>query len=889
MDENDAYDRVAASYGKPDTRTQLPRAPLTPTTGVQRRSSRVTRCTDSPPPPSTGEGAHPAHDLAAQFARMDCNEDDTREKGALEIRPDSSIDSPASLGASVSSVNSEQEVLAVSDRVTDLLLAIQDISILLFEIQELRHAASMSSIPPGDASVSPPAKEIDQLLSQLEAKLEAVNTQHIAVEAQVTKALETESDDPRGERDVLRQKWADAATDWESVQTDAEQLTAELKEDKWLVVFRTVSQQAEDMQQSLEKALGQCALFVSDTRPQRVGAASSSHLIVADPEAGAASGMSSAKRQHLLATCSSLSRSLEAKVRYYSPACERVLAILGKGIADRSTTNGEVIRRFGEMKARWKAVRQGIDLVAADLAQLEESLTGSLGTPSASTSGLMSPPRQPHTRGPRSPFRRSANSAVGEASPSSPASSPSLRIDDSPTKQRSPKPTPPRPPKSLKRFVSDPYSASASPDTDAYADAPTPLVAITPGPVAHRRSLSALSASAGPSATPASRSTRRQSLRPVSPLPPNPIIPDRPRWNSSVRSSGAADSNGMTTIPTSSRASRSGRSSAIGLTRPSSRMSLGSSMGPSGGRPPSPAFSEAFSATGGRERPGTPSRIPRPSSRRSSVYGSAIDRAVSPTPGTGPRPAASSRYSLSRSVGPGTHSSPSRPTRVLSGGARTPSRPISPAMSNASSTGYRRGGATPEPSLMTQAQRIAGGPRSSAAPASASHPPPVPRVPSSYRRESLTVATPLATPSRRLSARPPSAIGSYGLDRPVTPLPGSVDAAAAATEYVSNAHDPLDVAVGATGNSLPVLLDIRRVDPHLTRAHAAQVELFQAKYSFGHPTRAAVADSRKAAMCKLVDRVGARAQKGEKKVLVRVGGGWQDLEVYLLSLIANNC
>lgn len=132
-------------------------------------------------------------------------------------------------------------------------------------------------------------------------------------------------------------------------------------------------------------------------------------------------------------------------------------------------------------------------------------------------------------------------------------------------------------------------------------------------------------------------------------------------------------------------------------------------------------------------------------------------------------------------------------------------------------------------------------------------------------------------------------MGSYGLDRPVTPLPGSMDAAAAATEYVSNAYDPLDVAVGAIGNSLPVLLDIRRVDPHLTRAHAAQVELFQAKYSFGHPTRAAVADSRKAVMCKLVDRVGARAQKGEKKVLVRVGGGWQDLEVYLLSLIANNC
>ncbi|POY73271.1 hypothetical protein BMF94_3605 [Rhodotorula taiwanensis] len=187
-------------------------------------------------------------------------------------------------------------------------------------------------------------------------------------------------------------------------------------------------------------------------------------------------------------------------------------------------------------------------------------------------------------------------------------------------------------------------------------------------------------------------------------------------------------------------------------------------------------------------------------------------------------------------------------------------------MSNASS-GYRVRGTPPEPSLMAQTQRIAG-PRTS----TTAGPPPVPRMPSSYRRESMT-ANGLMSPPRVMSARPPSSAGHHALDRSMTPLPSRT----APSEYLPNQHDPLDIAVAEVANSMPVLLDVVRVDAPLTRAQAGQMELFQAKYSFGHPARA-MADSRKAVMCKLVDRVGARARKGEKKVLVRIGGGWQELE-----------
>ncbi|POY73272.1 hypothetical protein BMF94_3606 [Rhodotorula taiwanensis] len=388
----------------------------------------------------------------------------------------------SSLSSSVSSVTSEQAILSISSKVTDLLMAIQEISTVLFEVQELRHSATIDAQGSADGC----GEEIDEMLGQLATKLDAVGTLYAQVDEEVSRTLDTPAENPGGEISFLRQKWADAASDWDGVQADAEQLTEELKEDKWLVVFRTVSQQADDMQQSLEKALTQCALFMSDVEPQL--------------SAGGVA-LSDAKRQHLLATCSALHRSLDAKVKYYSPACERALTILGKGIADRSTKNGEALRRLGEMKTSWAAVQQRIELVDADLASLEHRLTSaSVEPPStgqrrlSSIGATLSPPRQRQTHVDASPTRRQPHAdrhpGLGPMSLHAP-----ILGTVSPPQSRSPKATPPRPPKSLKRYVSDSHASHS-----ASGDKHTPLIAITPRPVAHRRSLSALAGRAGPAA-----------------------------------------------------------------------------------------------------------------------------------------------------------------------------------------------------------------------------------------------------------------------------------------------------------------------------------------------------------------------------------------------------
>jgi hypothetical protein len=61
-----------------------------------------------------------------------------------------------------------------------------------------------------------------------------------------------------GEEAALRRKHAALLADWEAVEKEAEMLREELKEDKWLAVFRTVTEQADGMMASLEKAVNRC-------------------------------------------------------------------------------------------------------------------------------------------------------------------------------------------------------------------------------------------------------------------------------------------------------------------------------------------------------------------------------------------------------------------------------------------------------------------------------------------------------------------------------------------------------------------------------------------------------------------------------------------------------
>jgi Yeast cortical protein KAR9 len=112
---------------------------------------------------------------------------------------------------------------------------------------------------------------IDEALMALDERLESAARGVKVVNDSIEPVLQTSStptteastEEPT-EHDLLVRKHATFLAEWESVQEESEVLREELKEDRWLTVFRTVTDQADGMMSSLEKAINRCQ--VSSTR-----------------------------------------------------------------------------------------------------------------------------------------------------------------------------------------------------------------------------------------------------------------------------------------------------------------------------------------------------------------------------------------------------------------------------------------------------------------------------------------------------------------------------------------------------------------------------------------------------------------------------------------------
>ncbi|GLB41939.1 putative yeast cortical protein KAR9 [Lyophyllum shimeji] len=155
------------------------------------------------------------------------------------------------------------------------------------------------------------------------------------------------------------------------------------------------------------------------------------------------------------------------------------------------------------------------------------------------------------------------------------------------------------------------------------------------------------------------------------------------------------------------------------------------------------------------------------------------------------------------------------------------------------------------------------------------------QVPVFHGASGRTTARPLNTqklppssfrdsPASRAPSRPGSRAGAYtpSMDNP--PM----------HEYVpGNPKDPLDVEVAEIVNSIAHGLLIERVDPPL-RKIPKEGEEIKAQYAFSNSL------SRKVVTCRLTTLMRPGKAAGDattKKVMCRVGGGWQDLSHYVLN------
>ncbi|KAK5083562.1 hypothetical protein LTR05_006065 [Lithohypha guttulata] len=129
---------------------------------------------------------------------------------------------------------------------------------------------------------------------------------------------------------------------WQQLSEEAERLRQELSEDRWVVVFRNAGKQAHKMAESVERSV------------TKVQDALQAGYARSNP-----------------ATLAKRVESFEAKKMHYMPAIMRVLTIIQKGLKDRLTVNGEILRLNKELGARMRDLEDRI----RELATLLEPVT----------------------------------------------------------------------------------------------------------------------------------------------------------------------------------------------------------------------------------------------------------------------------------------------------------------------------------------------------------------------------------------------------------------------------------------------------------------------------------------------------------------------------------
>ncbi|KZT71980.1 hypothetical protein DAEQUDRAFT_81492 [Daedalea quercina L-15889] len=808
-------------------------------------------------------------------------------------RDDEDMTITASLSLVKLKSNENLHLLALSSRITELSYSISDIQTRIFEIQELRHK-SQSSVDSKDAT-----SVIDQSLSSLDERLETVAAGIKSINESLEPALKAGdrtsvvSGHMPSEETLLLRKHSAMLSEWEALQKEIQVLREELKEDKWLTVFRTVTDQADGMMSSLEKAVNRCQEFIWKVQS-----------MLMDTSTPPTSSLRSEKSPVSYDTFQALLDSFEAKKKHYMPATTKVLSIIDKGVQDRVTKNGECLRRHAESTQRWRNLKERITRTDADMEHVRRLLTGedlsaASSEAGSSTSGTTSKSRPKSGFLGTPPAERQLKERTHSSSTLSRSISPFRKLAKKLTgagSSKSPGTVTPTVPSSYKRVPSSepgPSLRHRASMLHFMGGSTQPTTPVTPS---HKHSQSLT-----PESSPSAKRLERMEM--------NATLKNKPAWNSSTRVENEDRSGTVKSSPRRPSVSssmyrrsddippvpplynRSASRSSMASSRPWSPVTSSVSTAQSSStpfsmyRPPSrtntPGLPMSYRPPSRTNTPGLPASYRPPSRSQLQAPGLPIEPRSRPkTPSHIPTPSKSHWRSMSSSPSDTSRDgddsllqralSPTNARSQTPGGsvlpARPPSRSMIPVPSvnilSASRPGTSMEAFRPDSSMSfrTSADRARTPDILKALRAT----PRLTMPPSSFR-ESVSPRTP------GLSSRPPSRSGAVtpGGERDGTGVP--------VHEYAPvNPRDPLDVEIASLVNNLAHGLIIKRVDPPL-RGIPKEGEEIRAQYSFAGPLTS------KIVTCKLTTLARPGASGKTKRVMCRVGGGWQDLRMYVLS------
>ncbi|KAE9962072.1 hypothetical protein BLS_000859 [Venturia inaequalis] len=135
--------------------------------------------------------------------------------------------------------------------------------------------------------------------------------------------------------DELERRQEYLESKYKKLEADSESLRKELGEDRWVVIFRKASEKALKMSESVERSI----VKLRDSLDEGIQHTNPTGLI-------------------------KKIESYEAKKTHYGPAIEQVLGIIDRGVKQRLTVNGEILRLQADMRQKWAdlgALIKGMD------------------------------------------------------------------------------------------------------------------------------------------------------------------------------------------------------------------------------------------------------------------------------------------------------------------------------------------------------------------------------------------------------------------------------------------------------------------------------------------------------------------------------------------------
>lgn len=216
----------------------------------------------------------------------------------------------------------------VNEQIRQLNVELNCLHSRLFEIQEHRHTSSISTIDDIAAST-----KINHLVNTFDQSLSLFSSHLTSAAAAFSSFLtqSTTTPTPFSVNRELQSQLNDVEKDYLDVLCSDDILKSELAEDKLLNVFKCSADQADEMMDSLQKAISQC--------------------LAAGDEMGSIISLAQVN------AFEQILKSYEDKKKFYKPSIGKSLMILQKGIKERTTKNGEAIRRHAEVNERFNHLK----------------------------------------------------------------------------------------------------------------------------------------------------------------------------------------------------------------------------------------------------------------------------------------------------------------------------------------------------------------------------------------------------------------------------------------------------------------------------------------------------------------------------------------------------